>query len=219
MARQAAEDGIETVCATPHVRHDHDVRLHELPGRVAALQSAIDDAGIRVRVAAGAEVAETAADALEPGELRTASLGGEGGWVLLEPAPGPLSDSLPRTVDMLMRRGTRCLIAHPERHLVADLAERLAALVARGALVQATAASLTDEASGPAMLALAERGVLHVLGSDSHSSRAGRPVALSEALARLGDVDLLQSHRDWIARQAPAAILAGEPVAPPWPTA
>ena len=37
MARQAEADGIEAVCATPHIRHDHDVRIEELAGRVAAV--------------------------------------------------------------------------------------------------------------------------------------------------------------------------------------
>jgi hypothetical protein len=34
MARIAAADGIEVVCATPHIRHDHDVTIPELAGRV-----------------------------------------------------------------------------------------------------------------------------------------------------------------------------------------
>ncbi len=37
MARQAAEDGIEGVCATPHIRHDHDVHISEIAARVATL--------------------------------------------------------------------------------------------------------------------------------------------------------------------------------------
>ena len=37
MARQAAEDGIEAICATPHIRHDHDVRIVEIAARVEAL--------------------------------------------------------------------------------------------------------------------------------------------------------------------------------------
>ena len=38
MAAQAVEDGIEVVCATPHIRPDHLVRVEELPSRVAAVQ-------------------------------------------------------------------------------------------------------------------------------------------------------------------------------------
>ena len=34
MARVAAADGIRVIAATPHIRHDHDVRIPELVGRV-----------------------------------------------------------------------------------------------------------------------------------------------------------------------------------------
>jgi hypothetical protein len=46
------------------------------------------------------------------------SLGGGGRWILLEPRPGPLSDSLTETVDALAARGFSSLIGHPERHPV-----------------------------------------------------------------------------------------------------
>jgi protein-tyrosine phosphatase len=219
MARQGAADGIATICATPHVRGDHDVHVHELEDRVARLQSAVDRADIGVRIRPGAEVAEATALQLDAAELRAASLGAGGGWILLEPAPGPLSDSLGDAVEALARRGLRSLVAHPERHLASDLADRLVALVNRGALVQATAASVVDDAAGPAMLGLAERGVVHVLGSDSHSARVGRPVAVRAAMDRLADVPLLRPHRDWLASTGPQAILAGEAVQSPWPAA
>jgi tyrosine-protein phosphatase YwqE len=37
LARQAQADGFELICATLDVRHDHDVRIEELAGRVAEL--------------------------------------------------------------------------------------------------------------------------------------------------------------------------------------
>jgi protein-tyrosine phosphatase len=216
MARQAAADGIATVCATPHVRHDHDVRLEQLGQRVAAVQEAIDGEGIPVRVVPGAEVAETAAAGLIEAALRQATLGGAGGWVLLEPAPGPLTDGLRSTARALVARGVRCLIAHPERHLVHDFVERLAALTRDGALVQATAASLLDPATWPGMRTLAERGLIHVLGSDSHSSHAGRPLAIGAAYEPLREVDAVREHVEWMRTTAPEAIVRGEPVAPPF---
>lgn len=218
MAAQAVQDGIHIVCATPHIRHDHDVRLEELPARVAGLGQELDRRGLAVRIVTGAEVAETAVEALSDSELRAASVGGAGGWILLEPAPGPLGDALAGAVHDLAQRGFRSLLAHPERHLGADYARRLAALVQSGALVQATAASLTDPASAGGMEELAAQGLVHVLGSDAHSSRYGRPVCLSDGLACLERIERLRPHLDWIAEAAPEAILRGEPAEPPfWP--
>ncbi len=47
MARQAAADGIEAVCATPHIRHDHDVRIEEVADRVGALNAVLREEGDR----------------------------------------------------------------------------------------------------------------------------------------------------------------------------
>jgi protein-tyrosine phosphatase len=216
MARQAEADGIETVCATPHVRHDHDVVVGELPGRVAELNAELERRGVATRVVTGGEVAETSVPGLDDAELRAVSLGGGGRWILLEPAPGPLSDSLDATVGRLAERGFGCVIAHPERHSHADLAGHLERLAGRGALVQVTAAMLEHEHAAPVIVDLAARGLVHLLGSDAHSSRAGRPVALSGALAALREAGPLAEHLDWMAHLAPAAIVRGEEVRPPF---
>ncbi|MGB0097948.1 MAG: CpsB/CapC family capsule biosynthesis tyrosine phosphatase [Solirubrobacteraceae bacterium] len=216
MARQAQADGVGTICATPHIRHDHDVRIAELPERVEELVSAVRQAGCDTRILVGAEVAATALEGLEERELAALSLGGAGRWILLEPAPGPLDDRLERAVDRLRMLGFRALVAHPERHLVPDLLERLRRLVVRGSLLQGTAAFLTDEASRSGMLSLARAGVLHVLGSDSHSSLAGRPVALAAALEVLRTVEPTSTFLDWVSRTAPQAIVRGEDVSAPF---
>ena len=59
------------------------------------------------------------------------------------------------------------------------------------------------------MLALARRGLIHVLASDAHSSHGGRPLRISEGIAALEEVEMLRPHLDWIAEEAPAAILRG----------
>jgi len=215
MARQAEEDGIEAVCATPHIRHDHDVRIEELAERVRGLNARLEQELVAVRILQGGEVAETAVEGLSEEELARVSLGG-GGWILLEPAPGPLGDSLLRRVAHLHERGHRALIAHPERHLSADMFERMAALVAEGALIQATADFFLREQMAVGMLAMAEKGLVHVLSSDAHTVRAGRPVRLSPALEKLREVELLAPHLDWIAETAPHAIVQGDPLHPPY---
>lgn len=216
MARQAEADGIGAICATPHIRHDHDVRIAELSERLAELRGALEAADCAVEILAGGEVAATALDRLDDDELAAVTLGRSGRWVLLEPAPGPLDDELDHAVADLHARGFRAVIAHPERHLASDLIPRLQSLVASGSLVQATAAFLTFQTTSPGMLELARAGVLHVLGSDSHSSRAGRPVALASALQALRTVKPVADHLDWIAQSAPRAIVRGEEVRPPF---
>jgi protein-tyrosine phosphatase len=212
MARQAAEDGIGAICATPHIRHDHDVRIGELADRVAEVEEAVSAERLPMRVVTGGEVAETALHGLTDDELRGVSLGATNTWILLEPAPGALGPSIVEAVEHLASGGRRAIIAHPERHLGPGAGRALAAAVSRGALVQATAAHLLDDAA-PALLELAARGLVHLVASDAHSARAGRPVAIGAALARL------EPRLSRFAAEAPAAILAGESVEPPQPAA
>ncbi|HVY97243.1 MAG TPA: CpsB/CapC family capsule biosynthesis tyrosine phosphatase [Solirubrobacterales bacterium] len=215
MARQAAADGIEAVCATPHIRHDHDVRIEEVQGRVEALGTRLREEGIPTRILSGGEVAETAVEGLSEEELARVSLGA-GAWILLEPAPGPLGDTLLRRVAHLAERGHRALIAHPERHLSADMFERMATLVAEGALIQATADFFLREQTAAGMLTMAEAGLVHVLASDAHTSHFGRPLTLAPAFARLAESEAVAPHLDWMSQVAPAAIVAGDPVELPF---
>jgi protein-tyrosine phosphatase len=217
MAREAEGDGVTIVCATPHIRADHDVRLDELPARIAELQDELDRRGIRVRIAAGAEVAQSAAGGLSAAHLRSASLDG-GGWILLEPAPGPIADELPALVERLAARGARTIVAHPERHAGADFERYLRALAASGCLIQWTADFLAraDPADPDAIVFdLAREGLVHLLSSDAHSSHGGRSMRLSEGVERLRAV-CPAAWVDWIVEEAPAAILRGEDVTTPW---
>jgi protein-tyrosine phosphatase len=215
MARQAHDDGIEAVCATPHIRHDHDVQIPEIAKRVASLQSTLDADGIPVRVLPGGELAETAARALTREELRRVSLGATGGWVLLEPAPGPLGDGLTGVVEHLSALGARVIVAHPERHAGADLQQRLRAFVEQGCLIQWTAEFVAQAQDGDLVLSYAREGLVHLLASDAHSSLAGRPVRLAAGFDRLRDV-CSEGEVEWMAETAPRAIVAGRPVTAPF---
>jgi len=215
LARQAVNDGIERVCATPHIRHDHDVRIEEVAGRVEALNARLRAEGLPVTVLSGGEVAETAVEGLSEGELAAVTLG-DGPWVLLEPAPGPLSNRLQAQVAHLAERGYRALIAHPERHLSSDMHERIAALIAAGALVQATADFFLREHTAAGMRALAEAGLVHVLGSDAHSSHGGRPLHMAEAFRALAEIESVAPHIEWMRDMAPKAIVEGDEVMLPF---
>src|SRR3954447_2090344 len=216
MARQAAADGIEVICATPHIREDHDVQIMELGGLVAIANATLDNEGVAVRIAQGGEVAEPRLESLSGDELREISLGAGGRWVLVEPRPGPIDDHLLEAVQRLKERGFESLVAHPERHAGADFFERVRELVAHGALMQATAEHLADGPASPTMLRMAEDGLIHAVASDSHSPTIGRPVMISHAVERLAEIDYLRPHLDWITTDGPAAMLRGEHIKPPF---
>lgn len=215
LARQAAADGIAVVCATPHIRHDHDVRIAEIAERCRELDLALAQREIPVAVAPGGEVSESALERLDETELRLVSLNGTGRWVLLEPRPGPLTTHLASAVGHLAQRGARCIVAHPERHIGEDFFERLEELVEAGALIQITADLVLRDGSGPALEDLVVRGLAHLVASDAHTARWGRPLRITEAIARLERC--AGPTVGQFLREAPARILRGEDVEPPQP--
>jgi len=216
MARQAEADGIAAICATPHIRADHAVHIEELPARQAELRAALRQAGCSTRVLPGGEVAASMLGALDDPQLLSVTLGGSGRWILLEPVPGPLDERVVAAVDALNARGFRALLAHPERHATPDLVDRLRQLITKGALVQATAAYFIEESARAAMLTLVRAGVIHVLGSDAHSSRAGRRVELATALEIAGTTEPCGGHLEWVAHIAPWGIVRGQDIDSPY---
>jgi tyrosine-protein phosphatase YwqE len=130
---------------------------------------------------------------------------------MLEPAPGPLGDGLNEVVQRLAQRGLKTIIAHPERHAGADFSERLRRLADDGCLIQWTAEFITESEPDGFVMELARDGLVDLLGSDAHSSHAGRPVALAAGFAHLAEVCSAE-RITWSAEVAPHAILRGEPV-------
>ena len=217
MARVAESDGIKLICATPHIHPDHKQKVvpEQLQAKAEALNEELERQGLDVRVIAAGEVAEPMLPELSDEQLARVTLG-NGRWLLVEPRPGPLGQHLFDAVERLADRGFRSVIAHPERHPGIGFHDQLAALVEQGALVQATAALVAEGPASAYLLELASEGLIHLLGSDAHSSHAGRPLRLSDGASRLAEVDLVRHHMDWITSDGPAAILAGEDVRPPW---
>ena len=148
MARQGERDGVEIVCATPHIRSDHAVGIDQIAQRVRLLQGKLDAGGVRVQIVPGGELAQSEADRLSDEQLHAVALGGAGGWVLLEPAAGPLGEDLERTVAELAGRGVASVVAHPERHAGSDFERRLRRLTELGCLIQWTAQFVADAVPG-----------------------------------------------------------------------
>lgn len=215
LAQGAAEAGIDTIVATPHVDFaypDNDAdRVH---AAVAALQRELDAAGIAVHVLPGAEVGITRAASLGDDELRRLALGG-GPWLLLEcPLSRTLGTGFVTAARGLALRGHRILLAHPERSPVFQRdPAALEELVAGGMLTQVTAAALTGRFGRTVRdvaLRMVGAGLVHVAASDAHGR--DRPASVAAELGAAGLGELVP----WLADAVPAALLAGtEPPPPP----
>jgi len=221
MARRAVEDGTRTVVCTPHRSARHRIEPARVHEAVAALQRALDEAGVRLRVLPGLEIAISELPGMDDEELRLATLGGGGRWLLVEMPFRGWPIELPDVLRDLEMRGFGTVIAHPERAASVQTApDRLRDLVGRGALLQLTAGSLAGEL-GPAPLraglALARAGLAHLIASDMHGV-SWRPPGLSDGVAATAAaLGVRAADLSWAVREGPALIVAGERAEPPRP--
>ena len=211
-------DGAETVAATPHLRSDFPaVKVAELRDRVARLEEAARGRPSPVIVPA-AEVSLPWAIEASDDDLRLASFGQRGEYLLVEAPYGPASPRFDESLRNLRLRGLRILLAHPERNpSYQQDPKRLAALVARGTLVQVNASSILSTKRGSRSrqlaFALLREGLAHVIASDAHSV-GWRPPMLTAAATAAERAVGPRAH--WMLQDVPAAVLAGADVpAPP----
>lgn len=216
IARAAARDGTRSIVATPHVSLTYDATPSAIAAGVAALKGALDERGIDLEVASGAEVAPPRLSDLDDQTLRDLCLG-QGTYLLVE-SPYSAAPFLEDRLFDLQTRGLRSLLAHPERcptfQRDRGLLERL---VAQGVLCSITAGSLTGSFGRTVQRFthdLLRAGLVHAISSDAHNTDR-RPAGLSSGLQALrSDLPELAGQADWYSREAPGAILRGEPVPP-----
>jgi len=213
MARLAVADGIEVICATPH--HGNGVYRNEarvVRQAVAALQAAIDEAGIAVQVLPGAEhhLVPELPDELVQGQAIT--LADQGRFALVELPVHDIPLGAETLLERIIAAGIVPIIVHPERNstLRRD-PERLGAWIDLGCLTQITAQSCTGqfgEAVWRASQQMVQSGWIHLLASDAHRDRRRIP-ALSAGVQQLATWTNAEAAA-LMADAFPQAILAGQ---------
>jgi protein-tyrosine phosphatase len=211
IAIAAARDGTTAMAATPHVRDDFPTAVTTMERLVLELNQILREKGIELEVLGGAEIAIQNLRTLDADELRHFGLGGNPHYLLVEfPYFGwPLS--LEGEIWNLRQRGITPVIAHPERNPeVQEATQQMASLIAAGALVQLTAASVDGRLGRHCRNASREliaAGHAHLIASDAHWPRLRR-AGTSSAAAALRDPALAR----WLTHDVPAAIVQDLPI-------
>jgi protein-tyrosine phosphatase len=190
-AARMAEEGVHEATVTPHVGHPwFPLDVFDIPERTRALQSALDAAGIDLRLHPGGELYPDGAARLDAAELDVVAHGPEGArWVLLEVPFSGIGERFLRSCAHVRECGFGLLIGHPER-AAGFLAEGHALLrdeLDAGALLQVNVCSLLGR-QGPeahaGALELVREGHAFVLASDGHGGDRGHTLAAGTSVAR-----------------------------------
>jgi protein-tyrosine phosphatase len=179
MARFCVKDGITHITATPHCNRSLRLLRADILPHVKRFNEELARAGLALTVLPGSEIQATDSAAyrrdFEAGLY--CHLGDNPAWTLLEWSwhEELYPDDAAELVAWLRQRGTRPIIAHPERHgyLHSDPV-RLQALTAAGAWLQITVDSLLGN-HGPAPREAGEALLAEypaaVLSTDAHNPR------------------------------------------------
>ena len=175
MVRMAWESGVQQIIATPHCNlpglENH--RSQQLFDRLAALQEAVDKAGIGVTLLPGAEVMATPQldELLRQNRLQTLA---DSRYLLIEfyfDEDGEVMEHLLQTV---ADTGLIPVIAHPERY---EAVQRQPLTVTHwfrsGYIIQVNKGSLLGRLGRRAKIAadwILDQGLAHVVASDGHSA-------------------------------------------------
>jgi protein-tyrosine phosphatase len=203
----AAADGIDVLAATPHVRDDYPTTPDQMERALEDLRAAARDL---VRLVGGGEVA--LGELGRPTtELARFGLAGNPHYLLVEMPYAGWPLDLGESLFRLRLRGVTPVLAHPERN--PDVQRRpsvLEPLVARGTLVQVTAASLDGRFGARTRAcarALVEQSLAHLVASDAHEPSV-RAIGMSAAARAIEDRELAR----WLTVDVPAAIIDDAPL-------
>lgn len=179
MARIAANDGIHTIIATPHLTSAAYPR-EKLLAAVAQLNMALQQQSIPITILFGAEVqAHIALSVADRFCLAGSS------FLLVEFPHSYLPADASELISALTTRSITPIIAHPERNIqIGREPWRLITLLEMGAKIQVTAESITGKMGMTAKNCaeyLLQNGHVHYLATDSHAPGFREPI-LSKAV-------------------------------------
>jgi len=206
MCRQASEDGVKTIVATPHTLNGiYENYPQDIEEKVKILNQKLNKNNIPLQVLPGSEV-HLRDDIIEKLKNQAIMTINKTNYVLLEfPA-----DQIPHQIEEILFRiqimGITPILSHVERNLEFQRKPNLLNnLIQKGALTQLTAASLCGffgSKTKKFSQDILANGLVYCIASDAHSdSTKGRNPILSKALIEAAKIigqdaalDLVQSH-------------------------
>jgi len=213
MCAMAADEGIETIVATPHVLRGRwpVFSPRELEQRIATLR---EKTGDRPRLLLGSEYwfGHDMPEVLQSGNAIVPLAGSR--YVLLELTANSVPPMLEQPLYRAQLEGWIPVIAHPERNRVFQShPDLLAALVRAGTRTQITATSLTGAFGSEARAAckiFLRRGLVHFVATDAHNT-SKRPPRMREAAAALRDL-AGEDVANALTRENPRAVIENRPL-------
>jgi protein-tyrosine phosphatase len=202
MARQAVEQGIKTIIATPHHRNEkYENHGQTIFGQVEEFSRVLKSENIDLTVLPGQEtrIFGEMVEGLESGEILPLN---QGKYVFVELPSGHVPRYTGQLLFDIQLKGFIPVIVHPERNQeIIENPEVLYQLVKKGALTQVTASSVSGHFGKTIKkfsLQLIEANLTHFVASDAHntSSRGFKMVEAYDVIAKNFGIEAVYMFRE-----------------------
>lgn len=176
MARQACEDGISHIIATPHFTNGILTYRDIVAEKIRQLQHVIDEQKIAVTIHPGNEVRlENNTFIREHIEKKSFFyLGGQEKFLLMEQRWAEYDPVIVDFVHFFISQGVTPIIAHPERHpYIRKQPELLQELIDIGAWTQVSVDSMlgkNNEEAQAFAFTLLDQDLVHTIATDAHNT-------------------------------------------------
>ncbi len=181
--KRAKSAGVEAVALTPHftIGDDVDAFLKDRDERVSTLKVAMDEAGIDIKLCAGAEVYITD-EIYNEKNLEKLTIGDSGVLLAEFRYHGVKIDKFLDYIEEMFFKGIKVLVAHPERYSYLTGKKRLIdMLTERGVMFQVNAISLyEDTEEGDFARMMVTEGKAFCVASDIHHANSRRLLAMGK---------------------------------------
>lgn len=206
MCRQASEDGVKTIVATPHILNGvYDNRPQAIEEKVKILNQKIKEVNLPLQVLPGSEV-HLSADIIEKIKKQEILTLNKSNYILLEFPHTQIPLHIEEILFQIQIMGITPILSHVERNLkFQQKPSLLSQLIQRGSLAQITAASLCDF-FGPIVKKFTQKllveGLVYCMATDAHTdTKEGRGSFFSQALTEASKIigqqatlNLVHSH-------------------------
>lgn len=214
MARQAYEDGIRGMIATPHQNHPIDFKPELEPEEAyGLLKQELEKEKIKIRLELAKEL-YIGPDYLESLDQDLKNNHQKGNYIMIEFDRSMSLSNLEAVLHEISVRGYRPILAHVEMYnCLLNQVDCFPSLKNQGAYIQITASSLEGKRGKEKerfTRSLLERGLVDFVVTDAHGSKRRRP--LLEKAQQISQ-DLIGSSRtQQIFHQNPLALMEGQEI-------
>jgi len=175
MMKAAIEDGITIIAATPHHQNGKFINEREvILSGVKRLNELAKEHHLNIQVVPGQEIRLYGEIEEDYRHKKLVTLGGDSEYILVEFSNRHVPRYTERLFYDIQILGLKPIIVHPERNLeIIESPEKLIHLIEKGALVQATAASITGcfgKKVHKFTHQLIEANAVHIIASDAHNT-------------------------------------------------